>query len=272
MSSLFLFFALVFLEPHPWHIGSQATPAALTTVTAMPDLSHVCDLHHSSWPCWILKPLSEARDRTHNLMVPIQICFRCATTGIPLIPPYSCKMSCVMTAYYSTVSVYHPFSQQAFHTHMIMTHVLQTQYTPHPDPYSLAPKLHNGGDFPAQRTQLGGVPAFSSYCPSDRQMSEHTQDSQTGRAGRRRKGCRASGEDGFGGESKLSEGQGGGEGGVVGSRALAALRRESPRQEQMTEWGFLGLILPRLDRENGHRMENLNLRILGAFGSLGISF
>ena len=26
------------------------------------DLSHVCDLHHSSWQHWILNPLSEARD------------------------------------------------------------------------------------------------------------------------------------------------------------------------------------------------------------------
>ena len=35
---------------------------AYTTATAMPDLSHVCDLHHSSWQHWILNPLSEARD------------------------------------------------------------------------------------------------------------------------------------------------------------------------------------------------------------------
>ena len=31
----------------------------------------------------ILNPLREARDRTCNLMVTSQICFRCATTGIP---------------------------------------------------------------------------------------------------------------------------------------------------------------------------------------------
>ena len=34
----------------------------------MPDLSCVCDLHHSSRQRWILKPLSEARDQTHILM------------------------------------------------------------------------------------------------------------------------------------------------------------------------------------------------------------
>ena len=39
----------------------------------MPDLSHICDLHHSLWQCQILNPVSEARDQTHNLMVPSQI-------------------------------------------------------------------------------------------------------------------------------------------------------------------------------------------------------
>ena len=35
-----------------------------TTATAMPDPSRICDLHHSSQQCWILNPLSEARDGT----------------------------------------------------------------------------------------------------------------------------------------------------------------------------------------------------------------
>ena len=34
----------------------------------MQDLSHVCDLYHSSWQCWILNPLSKARDQTCILM------------------------------------------------------------------------------------------------------------------------------------------------------------------------------------------------------------
>ena len=34
---------------------------ATITATATPDLSHVYDLYHSSWQCWILNPLSEAR-------------------------------------------------------------------------------------------------------------------------------------------------------------------------------------------------------------------
>ena len=39
------------------------------------DPSHICDIHHSSQKCWILNPLSEASDRTCNLMVSSQICF-----------------------------------------------------------------------------------------------------------------------------------------------------------------------------------------------------
>ena len=49
----------------------------------MQDLSHVCDLHLSSWQHWILNPLCKARDRTHNLMVPSQIHFHCAKMGTP---------------------------------------------------------------------------------------------------------------------------------------------------------------------------------------------
>lgn len=46
---------------------------AYTMTTAMQVLSHICDLHHSSWQRWILKPLSKARDRTHILMDPNQV-------------------------------------------------------------------------------------------------------------------------------------------------------------------------------------------------------
>ena len=40
-----------------------------------------CNLHHSSRQCWILIPLSEASDRTYNLMVPSWIHFPCAKMG-----------------------------------------------------------------------------------------------------------------------------------------------------------------------------------------------
>ena len=36
--------------------------------TAMQDPSYLCDLHHSSWPCQVLNPLSKAREQTHSLM------------------------------------------------------------------------------------------------------------------------------------------------------------------------------------------------------------
>ena len=35
---------------------------AYATATAMRDPSHIHNLHHSSWQCKILNPLSEARD------------------------------------------------------------------------------------------------------------------------------------------------------------------------------------------------------------------
>ena len=42
----------------------RAAAASHTTATAMRDPSRICDLHHSSEQCWILNPLSEARDWT----------------------------------------------------------------------------------------------------------------------------------------------------------------------------------------------------------------
>ena len=56
---------------------------AYATATATWDLSHVCNLHHSSRQCPIFNPLSEARDLTHNLMVPSQTRFHCTVTGTP---------------------------------------------------------------------------------------------------------------------------------------------------------------------------------------------
>ena len=59
---------------------------ASTTAMTMQDQSQVCDLHHSSRQSWILNPLSEARDRTHDLMDPSQVHYHQATRGIPLYP------------------------------------------------------------------------------------------------------------------------------------------------------------------------------------------
>ena len=67
----FFCFFFVFLAPHMQHmevprLGTELDLQlpAYTTATATPDLSHVCDLHHRSWQCQILNPLSKARDRT----------------------------------------------------------------------------------------------------------------------------------------------------------------------------------------------------------------
>ena len=49
-------------------VESELQPLAYTTAMAMPDLRHVCDLHHSSQQPQILNPVSEARDQTHILM------------------------------------------------------------------------------------------------------------------------------------------------------------------------------------------------------------
>ena len=50
-------------------IELELQPPAYTTATAMQNPSCVCDLHHSSWPQWILNPLNKAMDQTQNLMV-----------------------------------------------------------------------------------------------------------------------------------------------------------------------------------------------------------
>ena len=63
-------------------VHSELQPPAYTTATATPDPSLVYNLHHSSQQCQVLN-LSEARDRTLNLMVPSRIPFHCAMTGTP---------------------------------------------------------------------------------------------------------------------------------------------------------------------------------------------
>ena len=76
------FVVVVFLGPHLWlPVYLELLLPAYATVTAMPDPSRICDLHHSSQQCQILNPLSEARDQAWNLMVPHPICFHCATIG-----------------------------------------------------------------------------------------------------------------------------------------------------------------------------------------------
>ena len=48
-------------------VESELQLLACTTATATQDLSRVWDLRHSSQQCWILNPLSQARDQTRIL-------------------------------------------------------------------------------------------------------------------------------------------------------------------------------------------------------------
>ena len=50
----------------------------------MPDPSHVCNIHHSSWQCQIFNPLIKGRDGTCILLDASQILFCWATTGTPI--------------------------------------------------------------------------------------------------------------------------------------------------------------------------------------------
>ena len=63
-------------------VESELRLLAYTTATTTQDPSRVCDLHHSSWQCWIFNPVSEARDPTDILMDTSQICFHCPTTEL----------------------------------------------------------------------------------------------------------------------------------------------------------------------------------------------
>ena len=43
-------------------VASELQLPAYATATATQDLSHIFDLPHSSQQCWILNPLSKAKD------------------------------------------------------------------------------------------------------------------------------------------------------------------------------------------------------------------
>ena len=80
----------IYLGPHLQHmefsrlgVKSELQPPAYIAATATPDLSHVCDLHHSSRQCWIFNPLSRARDQTQVLTDTSQVHYSRATTGTP---------------------------------------------------------------------------------------------------------------------------------------------------------------------------------------------
>ena len=72
MMTLFFFFLglhLQLMEVPRLGVESELRLEAYTTETATPDLSCICDLQCSLQQCWILNPMSEARDQTHILIV-----------------------------------------------------------------------------------------------------------------------------------------------------------------------------------------------------------
>ena len=82
-------FVLLFRATSVEHGSSQArgrigaAAAAYTIATAMQNQSHICDPYHSSQQCWILNPLSKARDWTHILMGTRRVHYHWATMGTP---------------------------------------------------------------------------------------------------------------------------------------------------------------------------------------------
>ena len=79
---LFSFFCFLGLHLQPMEVPRlevelELQLPAYTTATAIPDLIHVCDIHHRSWQCQILNQLRKARDCTCVLMDISQIHFYC---------------------------------------------------------------------------------------------------------------------------------------------------------------------------------------------------
>ena len=80
--AFFFFLYLLFRATFEAYGGSQARGLIKGTAAGLHH-SHRHARYHRSWQCRILNLLSKARDRTHNLMVPSQIRFHCATMGTP---------------------------------------------------------------------------------------------------------------------------------------------------------------------------------------------
>ena len=88
----FFFFFLVFLGLHLWHmkvprlgVELELQLPAYATATATQVLSCIFDLHRSLWQCWILSPLSEARDRTTSWWILVGFLACWPTMGTPVI-------------------------------------------------------------------------------------------------------------------------------------------------------------------------------------------
>ena len=86
-----MYICICFLGCIPLHmeaprlgVESELQLLAYIAATTMQDPSCLWDLHHSSWQCQILNPLSKARDRTRNLMALSWIRFWCLQQELPI--------------------------------------------------------------------------------------------------------------------------------------------------------------------------------------------
>ena len=130
ISSFFFFsFFLLFLWLHQWHmevlrLGVESEPdlPAYATATAMPDLSLICELHHSLWQCWILNSLSKTRDRTCILTEISQVRYHWATAGTPILlflkSEESNLKNMIGMKYYKGNSLLH-YTEASLNVHML---------------------------------------------------------------------------------------------------------------------------------------------------------
>ena len=101
-------------------VKSELQLPAYVTATDKQDPSRIWYLHHSSWQCRILNPLSEARDGTHIFMNTSWVRYCSATMGTPqyfLNPIHvllgwllrnSCLLMAVTSLFLSGCSSFHP--------------------------------------------------------------------------------------------------------------------------------------------------------------------
>ena len=109
----FLFFVLLglhlrFMEVPRLGVTSELQLLASTTDTATQDLSHICDLHHSSQQHQILNPLSEVMDQTCILTDTSRVRYHCATMRIPCRTVCNSKHSSLFLCLSGIFSVFLP--------------------------------------------------------------------------------------------------------------------------------------------------------------------
>ena len=88
---VFVFLFVFVFYNHTCGLGKFLVPGvklelqlpAYATATATLNPSHTCDIYHSSQQCWILNPLSKARDWTRILMETSQVLNLLSHNGNP---------------------------------------------------------------------------------------------------------------------------------------------------------------------------------------------